>query len=416
MSNEATKSNHNEGLTMSQKIIGALIAVVFIGVMVLVLTEGTKKSVALTINGEPEEVRTHATTVEDVLAEQNIELQKEDLITPAADTKITNGLAVNYVAAQEVAVTVDGEQTKVMTAKQKVSQILNDLAVEVTEHDEVKPGLEESVTDEIVVNKAFEVTVLDGTQEKKVWTTKQTVQELLARESIELKELDKLEGSEMSTVLEPNHTVSIARIVKSEEVVETPKNFEVEEKKDSTLAKGKTKVLKEGKKGTIVKKYEVVVKNGKEVERKVISEEVVTQPQSKVVAIGTKEAAKAVQPAQSQSVAKGNNKVTVSRDNAAPTGGKEYYVEATAYTPYCTGCSGISAAGINLRANPNLKLIAVDPRKIPLGTKVWVEGYGYAIAGDTGGAIKGNRIDVLMQTKQQAYSWGRKRVKIKVMN
>ena len=147
-----------------------------------------------------------------------------------------------------------------------------------------------------------------------------------------------------------------------------------------------------------------------------ISEEVVTQPQSKVVAIGTKEAAKAVQPAQSPSVAKGNNKVTVSRDNAAPTGGKEYYVEATAYTPYCTGCSGISAAGINLRANPNLKLIAVDPRKIPLGTKVWVEGYGYAIAGDTGGAIKGNRIDVLMQTKQQAYSWGRKRVKIKVMN
>lgn len=410
MSNEATKSNHNEGLTMSQKIIGALIAVVFIGVMVLVLTEGTKKSVALTINGEPEEVRTHATTVEDVLAEQNIELQKEDLITPAADTKITNGLAVNYVAAQEVAVTVDGEQTKVMTAKQKVSQILNDLAVEVTEHDEVKPGLEESVTDEIVVNKAFEVTVLDGTQEKKVWTTKQTVQELLARESIELNELDKLEGLEMSTVLEPNHIVSIARIVKSEEVVETPKNFEVEEKKDSTLAKGKTKVLKEGKKGTIVKKYEVVVKNGKEVERKVISEEVVTQPQSKVVAVGTKEA---VQVAQSS---KANNKVTVSRDNAAPTGGKEYYVEATAYTPYCTGCSGISAAGINLRANPNLKLIAVDPRKIPLGTKVWVEGYGYAIAGDTGGAIKGNRIDVLMQTKQQAYSWGRKRVKIKVMN
>lgn len=410
MSNEATKSNHNEGLTMSQKIIGALIAVVFIGVMVLVLTEGTKKSVALTINGEPEEVRTHATTVEDVLAEQNIELQKEDLITPAADTKITNGLAVNYVAAQEVVVTVDGEQTKVMTAKQKVSQILNDLAVEVTEHDEVKPGLEESVTDAIVVNKAFEVTVLDGTQEKKVWTTKQTVQELLARESIELKELDKLEGLEMSTVLEPNHTVSIARIVKSEEVVETPKNFEVEEKKDSTLAKGKTKVLKEGKKGTIVKKYEVVVKNGKEVERKVISEEVVTQPQSKVVAVGTKET---VQVAQSS---KANNKVTVSRDNAAPTGGKEYYVEATAYTPYCTGCSGISAAGINLRANPNLKLIAVDPRKIPLGTKVWVEGYGYAIAGDTGGAIKGNRIDVLMQTKQQAYSWGRKRVKIKVMN
>ena len=63
---------------------------------------------------------------------------------------------------------------------------------------------------------------------------------------------------------------------------------------------------------------------------------------------------------------------------------------ATAYTAHCNGCSGITATGINLRANPNLKVIAVDPSVIPLGSKVWVEGYGYAVAGDTGGAIKGN--------------------------
>ena len=62
---------------------------------------------------------------------------------------------------------------------------------------------------------------------------------------------------------------------------------------------------------------------------------------------------------------------------------------ATAYTAYCNGCSGITTTGINLRANPNLKVIAVDPSVIPLGSKVWVEGYGYAVAGDTGGAIKG---------------------------
>ena len=50
----------------------------------------------------------------------------------------------------------------------------------------------------------------------------------------------------------------------------------------------------------------------------------------------------------------------------------------------------LQRTGINLRANPNLKVIAVDPSVIPLGSKVWVEGYGYAVAGDTGGAIKGN--------------------------
>ncbi|MFX6153002.1 3D domain-containing protein, partial [Acinetobacter baumannii] len=53
---------------------------------------------------------------------------------------------------------------------------------------------------------------------------------------------------------------------------------------------------------------------------------------------------------------------------------EELYVIATAYTAYCTGCSGTTATGINLRANPNAKVIAVDPRVIPLGTKVYVEG------------------------------------------
>lgn len=95
---------------------------------------------------------------------------------------------------------------------------------------------------------------------------------------------------------------------------------------------------------------------------------------------------------------------------------KEIYVNSTAYTAYCAGCSGITKTGINLRSNPHLKVIAVDPRVIPLGTKVYVEGYGYAIAGDTGSAIKGNKIDVFFPTKSQAYNWGRKKVKIKILN
>ena len=69
-----------------------------------------------------------------------------------------------------------------------------------------------------------------------------------------------------------------------------------------------------------------------------------------------------------------------------------------------------------MRSNSNLKLIAVDPSVIPLGTKVWVEGYGYAVAGDTGGAIKGNKIDILVHSKAEASSWGRKKVRIKVLN
>lgn len=97
-------------------------------------------------------------------------------------------------------------------------------------------------------------------------------------------------------------------------------------------------------------------------------------------------------------------------------GGAEMLVTATAYTAYCTGCSGTTAYGIDLRANPNQKVIAVDPKIIPLGTKVWVEGYGEAIAGDTGGAIKGNKIDVFIPSQESALAWGVKQVKIKVLN
>lgn len=108
---------------------------------------------------------------------------------------------------------------------------------------------------------------------------------------------------------------------------------------------------------------------------------------------------------------------TVAQTNSEPsTAEKELTVTATAYTAYCKGCSGTTAYGINLRENPHLKVIAVDPSIIPLGTKVWVEGYGYAIAGDTGGAIKGNKIDVFIPSYDEAMQWGVKKVKIKILD
>ena len=110
-------------------------------------------------------------------------------------------------------------------------------------------------------------------------------------------------------------------------------------------------------------------------------------------------------------------KATVSTSKEEPTSyGTEMTVTATAYTAYCPGCSGTTAYGIDLRANPNQKVIAVDPRVIPLGTRVWVEGYGEAIAGDTGGAIKGNKIDVFIPSYDNAIAWGVKEVKLRVIN
>ncbi|EIT85764.1 peptidoglycan binding domain-containing protein [Fictibacillus macauensis ZFHKF-1] len=109
-----------------------------------------------------------------------------------------------------------------------------------------------------------------------------------------------------------------------------------------------------------------------------------------------------------------NNTPKPATKNESPSG-KTMTVEATAYSANCSGCSGVTADGTNLRSG-NPKVIAVDPRVIPMGTKVYVEGYGYARAADTGGAIKGNRIDVFIPSEQQASDWGRKNVKITILD
>jgi len=108
---------------------------------------------------------------------------------------------------------------------------------------------------------------------------------------------------------------------------------------------------------------------------------------------------------------KENNQTTSTEVNA-----KEITVTATAYTATCDGCSGITSTGINLLENPNAKVISVDPSVIPLGSKVHVEGYGEAIAGDTGGAIKGKKIDVFIPNKQDAINFGVKEVKVTILD
>ncbi|MHC6180221.1 3D domain-containing protein [Clostridium sp. JNZ X4-2] len=87
-------------------------------------------------------------------------------------------------------------------------------------------------------------------------------------------------------------------------------------------------------------------------------------------------------------------------------------MQATAYTG-----DGITASGSPTKRDPNsYSTIAVDPRVIPIGTRVYVEGYGYAIAADIGGAIKGNRIDLFVPSQSEAQSWGIRSVNVYVLN
>ncbi|MGG3262986.1 cell wall-binding protein EntB [Bacillus paranthracis] len=135
-----------------------------------------------------------------------------------------------------------------------------------------------------------------------------------------------------------------------------------------------------------------------------------------------KEEAKAREIAKAKEEAKAREALKAKEEskNNAQSAKRELTVVATAYTadPSENGTYGgrvLTAMGHDLTANPNMRIIAVDPKVIPLGSKVWVEGYGEAIAGDTGSAIKGNRIDVLMGSKSKAMNWGRQTVKVKIL-
>lgn len=86
-------------------------------------------------------------------------------------------------------------------------------------------------------------------------------------------------------------------------------------------------------------------------------------------------------------------------------------MEATAYTANDPGNSGYTASGHRLQHG----MVSVDPNVIPLGTKLYIEGYGYAVADDTGGAIVGNRIDLAMDTTSEAYDFGRRDVVVHVL-
>lgn len=107
---------------------------------------------------------------------------------------------------------------------------------------------------------------------------------------------------------------------------------------------------------------------------------------------------------------------TVSRGRSSV---KTINMMATAYTPFCNGCSGITATGIDVR-NTQPNIIAVDPSVIPLGTKVEIlldgTSIGYYIAADTGGAIKGYKIDILVSSNEEAYSFGNKAVTVRILN
>jgi len=170
------------------------------------------------------------------------------------------------------------------------------------------------------------------------------------------------------------------------EVEEIP--FTTEYRNSMRINKGLTEVYQKGRPGLKEKVYRVVMEEGREKYREPYSESIIKDPKPEIVLIGQKPKA-----------------VIASREPIHVE--RILTMEASAYTH--TG--NRTFTGIY----PEMGTIAVDPEVIPLGTRLWVEGYGYGIAQDTGKAIKGNKIDLFMETKRECLYWGRRKVRVYIL-
>lgn len=281
---------------------------------------------------------------------------------------------------------VDGEETTTITTLAlTVEGALRQAKIDYAPYDRVSPGPEQPLKDGMVIEvvRAEEVTIfVDG----KEWTVKAVQPDayrLLKAEGVRLGELDQVDFGKEE---DGSKYVKVTRITEEfiEERVEVP--HDTFQQPSNQLLAGQRRVIQPGKNGVLVNKIKVVKADGVEVSREVVSSRVLAKPKTSVVAYGI---AKAPAPAARNIQGKVKKVMTM---------------EATAYTH--TG--NPTATGIY----PYKGVVAVDPKVIPLGSKLYVEGYGYCEAQDTGGAIKGDRIDVFLDTKEQCFEWGRKIVQV----
>lgn len=202
--------------------------------------------------------------------------------------------------------------------------------------------------------------------------------------------------SDIETVIEADAPVQ--EIETSYETVQWTEDFETEYRADNSMYEGNSYVAQEGKNGVRTVKYVIKKVDGQIISKDIESSEITEAPVKKVVVYGTKQ----------QTVTAKGKAIAYTKVHSS--------FKATAYTA-CDKWGHSTASGMYAQVG----VIAVDPSVIPMGTKVYIEGingagdYGYAIAGDTGGAIKGNIIDLYKNSDSECNAWGVKYVNIYVL-
>ena len=265
--------------------------------------------------------------------------------------------------------------------------------------DKITPALSSKISNNstILIKRAVTVQVAVDGKNLIVKSAENTIDALLKVEGITLNEKDKVQPLK-EMVIVPNMKVSIVRVEMKTFTESADIPFNTVIKNNINLANLVRKTIQDGKAGQKTTTTNMVYENGTEVSRTIINETVVREPVDTIISQGTLPVA------------------PISRGGDALAYTKVFKARATAYEP-TNGLNAYTSSGRKAVRDPNgYSTIAVDPNVIPLGSKVFVEGYGLAYAADTGTAIKGTTIDVFFNTLKEANNWAVRYVNVYVLN
>lgn len=286
---------------------------------------------------------------------------------------------------KDVTIAVDGKLVKAITFKKTVAEVLEQKEIKVGEKDLVEPGLHTRLEKgtHIKITRAFRVKVIADGRTTEVVSPPIPVARALKLAGIELGP-DDIVSPGGKVLTSPGQDILVTRVTHRVVTSQAIVPFPIQRTADPTLEKGLSRTLRRGQNGLAEEDVRITYHDGKEAGREVIGRRVIRDPSPQVIAMGT-----------ITSVSRGNLRLDFRRAMIA---------EATAYT--YTG--NRTASG----KHPAVGLVAVDTSVIPMGARLYVEGYGFAQAADRGRDIKGNRIDVFMETAGQCLRWGRRTVKV----
>jgi len=293
-------------------------------------------------------------------------------------------------------VVADGKKIQSVTYQKTFSSPLSGADLNVEANNSFDKDLNAKIASNDIIAVTLKVFV--DNKELNIKSTQKNIALMLKAEKITLNASDKISPS-LETNLSNGMKVIITRIkiatIKQTKTID----FKTVIQKDNSSLKSLSKVAQTGVKGEKSVTYNVTYENGKEVTRKVISEKVIKAPKSKIIVQGTLPT------------------ITFSRGASSKTSEDIISVKATAYYAFNGVNNTYTASGKKAVRNPNsFSTIAVDTKIIPMGTKLYVEGYGYAIAADKGSGIKGKYIDVYFNTRKEALTWGVKYIKVQIIH